>query len=249
MISVVLPAYNESDTLPQTVSEIHEYLSSRDEDFQIVIVENGSTDDTLKVANSLSKKFSNVDTFHLDVANCGNAMRKGFQESKGDIVINFDVDFYDLDFLERAVTIIRETKHNRPSVVVGSKRAVGSRDERPPIRRLATFTFCTILRVGFGMGVTDTHGVKAFHRASVAPLEEQCHFGVDIFDTELVLRCERAGLTVHEIPVAVKESRPARSPLISRIPRTLLGLARMRILFLKEAFIRKTACSHAKMRT
>lgn len=247
MISVVLPAYNESDTLPNTVKDIYEYLSKRDEDFQIVVVENGSTDNTLEVAKKLSKKYKQVDTFHQDLANCGNAMRKGFQESRGDIVVNFDVDFFDLDFLERAVTIIRETKHNRPSVVVGSKRAVGSRDERPPIRRLATFTFCTILRVGFGMGVTDTHGVKAFHRASVAPLEAQCHFGVDIFDTELVLRCERAGLTVHEIPVAVKESRPARSPLFTRVPRTLMGLARMRLLFLKESFVRKTDHVHAKM--
>lgn len=247
MISVVLPAYNESEILPKTVEDIHAHLSERNEPFQIIVVENGSTDDTFAVAESLAKKFAGVEAHHQELANCGNAMRKGFQVAKGDVVVNFDVDFYDLDFLERAVTIIRETKNNRPSVVVGSKRAVGSRDERPAIRRLATFTFCTILRVGFGMGVTDTHGVKAFHRASVAPLEAECHFGVDIFDTELVLRCERAGLTVHEIPVAVRESRPARSPLFTRIPRTLMGLTRMRILFLKESIVRRQSKVHAKM--
>src|SRR5436189_88758 len=81
--------------------------------------------------------------------------------------------------------------HDLPVIVVGSKRTVGAHDERPPLRRLATFVFSTLLRFGFGLGVTDTHGVKAFHRASVAPFEEECHFGVDLFDTELILRCEQ----------------------------------------------------------
>lgn len=79
--------------------------------------------------------------------------------------------------------------------------------------------------------MTDTHGVKAFHRASVSPYEAECHFGIDLFDTELILRCERAGLVVNEIPVTVKESRPARSGLLSRVPRTLKGLLTMRMLF------------------
>ena len=172
MISVVLPAYNESDTLPVTVKDIHSFLISRDEDFQIVIVENGSTDNTTDVARKLSKKYSNVSYFHQPTADYGAALRRGFQESNGDVVVNFDVDFYDLDFLERAVTLIRETKHNRPSIVVGSKRAVGARDERTAIRRLATFVFSTLLRVGFGLGVTDTHGIKAFHRAYTLSLHD-----------------------------------------------------------------------------
>jgi len=247
MISVVLPAYNESETLPDTVASVHEFLSSRNEDFQIVIVENGSTDNTSEVARNLSEEFPHVDYFHQTLADYGLALRRGFEESHGDVVVNFDVDFYDVDFLERAVTLIRKTQHNRPSIVVGSKRAVGARDERTGLRRLATFVFSTLLRVTFGLGVTDTHGIKAFHRASVAPFVDQCHFGIDLFDTELILRCERAGLVVNEIPVVVKESRPARSPLFSRIPRTLSGLAQMRILFLKESFVRRSDTVHAKM--
>lgn len=247
MISVVLPAYNESLMLSATVREIHKFLKARKEDFQIVIVENGSTDNTCEIAEQLALKYSAIDFFSEISADYGHALRRGFQESKGDVVVNFDVDFYDFDFLERAVSLIRETPHNCPSIVVGSKRAHGSRDERSILRRFATFVFSSILRVGFGLGVTDTHGVKAFHRASVAPFEQQCHFGIDLFDTELILRCERAGLVVHEIPVAVKESRPARSALISRIPRTLSGLTAMKLLFIKESFVRRTSKVHAKM--
>lgn len=249
MISVVLPAFNESNTLQNTVKDVDDYLLSRNEPYEIVIVENGSTDDTAKLARKLSKKFKAVKYFHEPVADYGLALRKGFQESNGDVIVNFDVDFYDLDFLERAVNLIRNTKHHRPSVVVGSKRAIGANDQRSPLRRLATFVFSTLLRIGFGLGVTDTHGVKAFHRASVAPLEQDCHFGIDLFDTELILRCERAGLVVNEIPVSVKESRPARSALLSRIPRTLAGLGMMKMLFIKESFVRREGPLHAKMHT
>lgn len=249
MISVVLPAFNESLLLAETVDYVYSYMEARKEEFQIIIVENGSTDDTATIGHELSEKFDNIDFYHSPVADYGSALRKGFQNAKGDIVVNFDVDFYDIDFLERAVTMIRDTKRNCPAIVVGSKRAIGSKDERSALRRFATLVFSLILRIGFGLGVTDTHGVKAFHRASVAPFESECHFGSDLFDTELILRCERAGLVVVEIPVEVKESRPARSPLVSRIPRTLRGLISMRILFLKESFIRRNQTVHAKMHT
>ncbi|MFN8015056.1 MAG: glycosyltransferase [Acidimicrobiia bacterium] len=247
MISVVLPAYNESETLENTVTDIFKFLKKRKEDFEIIIVENGSLDSTLKIAEKLSETHPNVRSFHESLADYGNALRKGFREAKGEIVVNFDVDFYDLDFLERAVSMIRNSKSNSPSIVVGSKRAVGAKDERGLLRRIATLVFSTILRIGFGLGVTDTHGVKAFHRSSVAPFEEECHFGIDLFDTELILRCEKAGLVVNEIPVAVKESRPARSSILARVPRTLKGLAHLRILFFKESIVRRRDQIHVKM--
>jgi len=239
MISIVLPAYNESETITDTVTDLISYMSSRDENFEIVIVQNGSHDNTSEISKGLSARYDQVKSFDLEVPDYGAALRKGFQESKGELVVNFDVDFYDTAFLEDAVALVRSETQERPEVVVGSKRAEGSNDERPILRRLATFVFSTLLKVLFRLKVSDTHGIKAFHRASVAPLEEQCLFTIDLFDTELIIRCERAGLRVVEIPVTVKESRPARSPIISRIPRTLAGLAKMKIIFIKEAIVRR----------
>jgi hypothetical protein len=56
---------------------------------------------------------------------------------------------------------------------------------------------------------------------------EACRSSGDIFDTELILRAERAGLVVREVPVTVVERRPPRTPLVRRIPRSLIGLARL----------------------
>ena len=139
MISVVLPAYNEADTLQSTVTDVLNYMQSRNEDFEIIIVENRSTDDTLAIASTLAIENDSVFAFNEDIPDYGRALRKGFREANGEIVINFDVDFYDFDFLERAVSIIREESPNRPGIVVGSKRALGANDKRSPIRRFATF--------------------------------------------------------------------------------------------------------------
>jgi hypothetical protein len=61
-----------------------------------------------------------------------------------------------------------------------------------------------------------------------------CRFGADLFDTELVLRAERAGLTVTELPVTVEEHRPSRTPIVRRIPRTIRGLFRLRVMLARE---------------
>jgi hypothetical protein len=71
-------------------------------------------------------------------------------------------------------------------------------------------------------------------RAAVEPYARVCKFGQDLFDTELILRVERAGLHTAEIPVEVRELRPARSSFLSRVPRTLRGLCKLRWALWRE---------------
>ncbi|HEV7687978.1 MAG TPA: hypothetical protein VGQ80_15495, partial [Acidimicrobiia bacterium] len=87
---------------------------------------------------------------------------------------------------------------------------------------------------GFGLSVSDTHGVKAMRRDAVAPLAQYCRFGQDLFDTELILRAERSGLRSAEVPVEVVEKRPARSSIRARIPRTVKGLVALRLALWRE---------------
>jgi hypothetical protein len=111
---------------------------------------------------------------------------------------------------------------------VASKRGEGSEDTRPLGRRFVTAIFTAILRKGFGLVVTDTHGMKALRRADLSPLVDVCQCREDLFDTELILRAERAGLGVAELPTVVRDTRPPRSSIASRILRSLTGLIRLR---------------------
>jgi glycosyltransferase involved in cell wall biosynthesis len=224
VISVVMPAHNEEGYLEPAVKAVVAGLGDSEGAFEVIIVENGSADATREEGRRMAAAHPQVVAIGLAEPDYGRALREGFLRARGEIVINFDVDLVDLDFLERAVTVMRR---GDAAVVVGSKRSPGAEDHRPRARRLVTAAFSLVLRHGFGLRISDTHGLKALRRGPLVELVEQCRFGKDIFDTELIIRAERAGLEVDEIPVTVTDTRPPRTPIARRIPRTLTGLARL----------------------
>jgi glycosyltransferase involved in cell wall biosynthesis len=232
-VSVVMPAFNEAEILGTSVKSVVDGLRARAESFEVLVVENGSTDATPSIARDLEGEFPEVRVEHRGEADYGRALRSGLLGATGAAVVNFDTDYFDLDFLEAAVAQV--LTEGGPAIVVGSKRGEGATDNRDPIRKLATLVFSTILRVVFGLRVSDTHGIKAMRRAAVEPYARICTFGQDLFDTELILRVERAGLHTAEIPVEVRELRPARSTFITRVPRTLRGLCKLRWALWKES--------------
>jgi glycosyltransferase involved in cell wall biosynthesis len=231
-LTVVMPAFNEAEILESSVTAVVHGLRARGETFEIVIVENGSTDGTAGIADALAASQPEVRVEHRAEADYGRALRAGLLAAQGNAVVNFDTDFYDLGFLDAAVA--RVVADDGPAIIVGSKRGEGSSDERAALRKLATAVFSTVLRVGFGLHVSDTHGIKAMRRAAVEPFARACRSGQDLFDTELILRVERAGLRTAEIPVGVTELRPARTSIMQRVPRTLLGLVKLRIALFRD---------------
>lgn len=229
MITVVLPAYNEADMLAQTVQQVVAGLRDLATDFEVRIVENGSTDGTVEVADQLAAAFPEVHTTSLGYADYGDALRRGLEEGLGEVAVIFDVDYFDLEFARSALAVLDDgAEPTGPVVVVGSKRATGSQDTRSALRRAATATFSGILRWQFGLSLSDTHGMKVLNRRALGSTISSCQCGADLFDTELIIRAERAGYAVAEIPVVVRELRPSRTSILRRVPRTIGGLIRLR---------------------
>ena len=224
-IAVVMPAHNEQGYLEPAVKSVVTGLRDRGYDFEVIIVENGSTDNTYSEAADLYLAYPEVELCSLALGNYGIALRKGFETTWGDVVVNFDVDFVDLDFLDQAIKSITAGA----DVVIGSKRNPYSDDQRDLKRQTVTAVFAWVLKQGFGLKASDTHGIKAFRWETVAPLVAQTRSDGEIFDTELIIRAERAGLVVKELPVTIIDTRPPRTSMASRIPRTLLALARLRL--------------------
>jgi glycosyltransferase involved in cell wall biosynthesis len=223
---VVVPAYNEEELLADTVTELSEGLRKREVPFELLVVENGSQDRTRELAESLVTTVPELRVLVLEEADYGRALRVGLLAAEAPVVLTFDAEYYDLDFLDEAVA--RITRPGGPAIVIGSKRARGALDTRPIHRRAVTTAFSMLLRVAFGLRASDTHGMKALDRARTRPVAESCQLGKDLFDTELVLRCERQGLPVEELPVVVEERRPSRTPIRTRAVRSLVGLVALR---------------------
>lgn len=236
-LSVVMPAHNEEDLLDKAVHAVVDGLRDRTGAFEVgafevIVVENGSSDRTAAIAWSLAEEMAEVRSLSSPEPDYGRALRTGFLAAIGHVVVNFDVDYTDLGFLDAAVAEVRSP--GGPVIVVGAKRGAGAHDERVLSRRLVTAVFSLLLRHGFGLKVSDTHGMKAMRREPLLPVVAACRFGTDLFDTELVLRAERRGLPTAELPVTVEELRPSRTPIARRIPRTVAGLVRLRLALWRE---------------
>ncbi|HEU4318591.1 MAG TPA: glycosyltransferase [Acidimicrobiia bacterium] len=223
-LSIVVPVYNEAGFLPTALPRMIEAVESVDAPFTIRIVENGSSDDTAALAREIAGD-APVIVDSLPEPDYGAAMRHGFLASDGDWIVNFDIDYFSADFLSELLT-----QPDDVDLVIGSKRDPRSEDRRPWLRRVATTVFNVLLTVILGSGVSDTHGMKGFRRKLVDDIGPQVVSTKDLFDTELVVRAERAGYSIVEVPVVVAEIRQARSSLLKRAPRTIMGLFRIRSL-------------------
>ena len=224
-ISIVIPVYNEEAILEAAVKDLLDRLSEFDFAYELVLAENGSRDATVAIAGELSKRFPSVRSFSLGEPNYGKALKRGILEARGDIVICDEIDLCDTDFYRRALKILESYEAD---LVVGSKVLDNSSDERPFMRHFATLVINGMLRVTLGFKGTDTHGLKAFRRASMVPVVERCIVDKDLFASEMVIRAERSGsVRIKEIPVRVLEKRPPSIHLFRRVPNVLKGIARL----------------------
>ena len=228
--SVVVPVHNEEEIILQSAAQIYDICKRKQLDFEIIFVENGSIDDTLLLIDKFTSQHKECRVIRLDVANYGNALKQGFLDAINDIVISFDIDYFSEDFLEEAL-LLDETY----SAITASKRLNKSNDGRRLIRRIATQTFVGILKFLFQTNLSDTHGMKAVRNTFIRKEVGNVVSTQDLFDTELLLRIEKSGERIHEIPAVINEIRPSVSVIYKRIPRTIKSLIKLRIQLSKES--------------
>jgi len=222
--AIVIPVHNEAGFIHSALEHIIEQLDVVTPQYRIILVENGSTDATLDQAAEWAARDDRIHVLHFAEPNYGLAIRRGMEFiDDRDWIVMFDIDYFSGPFVRQMIASADDA-----DLVIASKRAPGSDDRRPLIRRLGTRVFNLILRMALGSKVSDTHGIKAFRRSMVEDLLPDVILGQDLFDTELVIRAERLGYRIVEVPTVVEELREARSSFISRVPRTLRGIRILR---------------------
>ncbi len=230
LVTVVVPIHNEAPHVPTMIPAMAGDVAAAIGPQELLLIENGSVDDTAALARMVCDELTaagwKARTLTTPAADYGAAMRIGFAEAAGEWIVNFDIDYWSAEFVQQAIGA-------EADIVIASKRAPGSADQRSRFRRLATRVFNLILRHMLGSQVSDTHGIKAFRRHTVLRHLPDTVSNQDLFDTELILRAERAGAIIRELPVVVEERRAARS-LLKRVPRTLRGIVLMRRVFRSE---------------
>jgi glycosyltransferase involved in cell wall biosynthesis len=209
--SIVIPAYNESSRLRPTLDTLLRYVHEQQWDVEILVVNDGSKDDTAQVVREYGKIHPEI----LLLENPGNrgkgfSVRNGMLHARGDICLFTDADLS---------SPIEEAQKLLAAIDAGADLAIGSRwlkaelqTERQPLYRQAFGRiFNLVLRVVLGMRFVDTQcGFKAFRREAVQrifPLQKIERWG---FDPEILFLARRAELRVAEVPVVWAHSEGTR---------------------------------------
>ena len=228
--SVVIPVFNEEEVVLESANKIYKICLEMNKPFEIIFSENGSTDNTVKLIETFIRDKDNCFMINNNFANYGLALKNGFESVKNDIVISFDIDYFSKKFLVQALQL-----NENIVALVASKRLSESEDERTLIRKMATSVFVFILKLLFRTSLTDTHGMKAIRKDNIEKEINNVISTQDIFDTELLIRIERSGFKISEVPAKVNEIRPSVSVIFTRIPRTLKSLFKLRFQLFKES--------------
>ena len=220
LVSIVVPVYNEARLLPGLLNALLRCCGDAPRT-EIVISENGSTDGSSALCAAYAAQHDAVVLVCSPVASYGAALVRGIGVARGDVAVIIKADLWSEEFYAASLALL----DRGADVIVGSKRLVPSLDHRSAIRRFITWAFNGVLRWAFGFKGTDTHGLKAFRTERLRPLIGACTTARELFDTELMLRAQYAGLRVVELPIEVNDTRPARLSLVRRVLPTLIDLA------------------------
>jgi glycosyltransferase involved in cell wall biosynthesis len=227
MNSIIIPVHNEAEHLSGFISKFLTRIVAEipGESFEILIVENGSTDFTAEIAKGLERQYSQVRCLKLDRGSYGEAIKLGLLESSGELLIILEVDFLKPEFVSQALEVRKE---RQTKFIVASKRHPDSKDQRPLKRRILTEAFNRLINRAIGYPGTDTHGLKAIDANLARNLCELTQTSDEALQTELVVIAWALGEQIVEVPIEIEEKRSSPVSIIRRIPMVLTLIQELR---------------------
>src|SRR3989304_3252119 len=208
-LSVVVPAYNKDTEVFEVISSFVDQLKKLAYDWEIIVVDDASRDQTLREAVR-SKKFNgNSDRIKIFSYNLnqgkGFALYFGFKKSIGDIVVFADSD---LDLPAKNIPVVLDyLQKSTSSLAIGSKRHPLSQVKYPILRRILSKIYQIIIRVLFNLNVTDTQvGIKVFRREVLEACFPRIVVKQFAFDLELLVVAKLLGYNrIVEVSIIIRE--------------------------------------------
>ncbi|MCJ1714313.1 bifunctional glycosyltransferase family 2/GtrA family protein [Curtobacterium sp. VKM Ac-2922] len=200
-IDIVVPCYNEQDTLAAHVRRLHTFCRATfPQRWRITIADNASTDDTARIADDLAAMLPEVHAVHLPEKGRGRALKAVWGASPARVLVYVDEDLStDLAALEPLVAPLLS---GHSDLAIGTRLAGSSRVVRGGKREFISRSYNLLLRTTMGVSFSDAQcGFKAITRQAAEHVLPLCEDDAWFFDTEMLVLAEHAGLRVHEVPV------------------------------------------------
>jgi dolichyl-phosphate beta-glucosyltransferase len=236
-LSVVVPAFNEQQILPESLGLIFDYLDREGIQAEVLVVDDGSTDGTARVAAEFLRGRRGRVLSNPENRGKGCAVRRGVLGASGRWVLMTDADLSaPIDEYAKLAAVARD--HDL-DLVVGSRGLADSRIEvrQSWPREWMGKTFNLLIRMITGLRFRDTQcGFKLMDRKRVLPLFENMVVDRFAFDVELLFLCVRFGLRVREVPVVWRNVAESRVSMIGDPLNMLWDVVRVRWRFRRGAY-------------
>jgi dolichyl-phosphate beta-glucosyltransferase len=202
-LSIIIPAFNEEHRLSRTIERICAYLDARPLRAEIIVVDDGSSDATAKLADSYRAKYPTLHvTSNKRNRGKGFSVRSGMLEARGEIALFTDADLSTpIEEADKLVGALRDQSYD---IAIGSRAVDRSliKVHQSAFREQAGILFNQLVRWTMGIELSDTQcGFKAFRRERSKIIFEQQRIEDFGFDPEILFLAKRHGLRVAEIPV------------------------------------------------
>ncbi|HEX4218034.1 MAG TPA: glycosyltransferase [Acidimicrobiales bacterium] len=226
-IEIVIPVYNEEAVLEANVRTLRTYLDKQFPFTTLVsIADNASSDGTWPIAAALAATTPGVQAFRLRDKGRGRALRAVWTVSRAQVVAYMDVDLAtDLDAL---LPLIAPLLSGHSDLAIGTRLAPGARVVRGTKRELISRCYNVLIRALLRNRFTDAQcGFKAARAEVARDLLPTVSNEEWFFDTELLVRAERSGMRIHEVPVDWVDDLDSRVDVLRTALEDLRGVCRL----------------------
>lgn len=242
-ISIVVPTYNEEKRIEKTIETVWQFFQQKNQDFEIIVADDGSVDKTLEIVKTLQKKYPNLVLLEGQHKGKGFTVKAGMEAAEGEIVLFTDADL---------ATPISEFEKFAKKFEKGSDIVIGSRGiartGAPVLRWMMALGLNVLARLLLGLDFSDTQcGFKAFRGKTIrAILPKMLLYkeGKQIvqtrvtasFDLELLMLAKKAKFKIGEIPVSWQHKPSAAVQAITESLITLLEILKIKLNDLKGRY-------------
>jgi glycosyltransferase involved in cell wall biosynthesis len=208
-LSLIIPAYNEQARLPYTLSQLEAFLCARQIDYEVIVVDNGSSDATSAVVQQATTTFPGLRLVRTDRRGKGRAVRTGVLTARGEVVLFADADLsWSAEDLPRFLELVDEST----PVVIGSREGSGARRiDEPVYRHLMGRVFNRFVQALAVPGIEDSQcGFKAFSLTAARAIFTRQRIDGFGFDVEVLYLARRLGFDIRVVPLRWEHKENSR---------------------------------------
>ncbi len=238
LLSIIIPAHNEENRLPQSLEVILEFIHAQPYQSEIIVVENGSSDRTAQISQSYADRHPEIQALQEPIAGKGLAVRRGMLAAKGDFRFICDAD---LSMPIEEVNLFLPPQAPPFDIAIASREIPGAvRYDEPYYRHLIGRAFNLLVRVVTLPGLQDTQcGFKCFRADAAEELFPLQTIAGWTFDVEILFIAKKRGMQVIETPINWYFNPGSRVRILRDSATMFADLFRIRLNNLKGIYDKK----------